>query len=265
MPRRWMRITALALLFIALGAITTTAAAWGIALTRTWDRSVREVMTTVRSQPRGEYDDVPAFFAGLVYWPADHEHGRTELRTERPAKEQTTEWNATHVIFRDESPYSASRLAKVVNSAPNRHVPMRSTATWAMERHYGWPARSHWFYSEANSYNVTTATHCEGLIRFPQQIDASIDSRASNGIQPDNAPKSFWLPIYILPLGFTFNTLFYAAAWFIPLFGIRAARRSLRRRRGLCTRCAYDLNGLAPGAACPECGQAPSNAAQPAA
>jgi hypothetical protein len=33
----------------------------------------------------------------------------------------------------------------------------------------------------------------------------------------------------------------------------RSERRRIRAERGLCTRCAYDLRGLA-GARCPECG-----------
>ncbi len=40
-----------------------------------------------------------------------------------------------------------------------------------------------------------------------------------------------------------------ATAW---LFDARARRRA---RVGQCFRCGYDLSGLAPGAACPECGK----------
>jgi hypothetical protein len=42
-----------------------------------------------------------------------------------------------------------------------------------------------------------------------------------------------------------------AAAWFL----LRNGRRERRRvRRGLCTRCGYDLRAHRPGQKCPECG-----------
>jgi hypothetical protein len=53
--------------------------------------------------------------------------------------------------------------------------------------------------------------------------------------------------------GFLLNTLFYAALIAAPrpaFFWLRSRRRL---RRGLCSRCAYDLRGLA-SPACPECG-----------
>ncbi len=54
--------------------------------------------------------------------------------------------------------------------------------------------------------------------------------------------------------GFFTNTLFYAvilwALWSAPF----AARRIIRRRRGRCVRCGYDLR-YADHDACPECGQ----------
>lgn len=59
------------------------------------------------------------------------------------------------------------------------------------------------------------------------------------------------LPLFPIPLGFTINTLFYATILFTSLFGLTAARRYRRSRRGLCRDCAYDLAGLTR---CPECG-----------
>ena len=77
-----------------------------------------------------------------------------------------------------------------------------------------------------------------------------------NGIQlhspgPRGEPRA--LPLRPIFPGFLIDTLFYGAIWFGLLFGFGAARRGLRKRRGLCPMCAYDLRGdLDTG--CPECG-----------
>ena len=54
--------------------------------------------------------------------------------------------------------------------------------------------------------------------------------------------------------GFVANSIFYAAALGILLIARGAMRRTLRRRRGQCVHCAYDLRGSGH-AACPECGR----------
>ncbi|MFO0836384.1 MAG: hypothetical protein U0638_15565 [Phycisphaerales bacterium] len=102
--------------------------------------------------------------------------------------------------------------------------------------------------------------HLNGLWLVPTRPEGMGELVSSFGVQPVGPTFRRWLPIYILPLGFTLNTLFYAAAWFICLFGIRSIRHALRARRGLCTRCAYDLKGLPPGSPCPECGRLPLRA-----
>lgn len=64
------------------------------------------------------------------------------------------------------------------------------------------------------------------------------------------------LPLMPLWPGFVVNTLFYTGMVVLIGRGWGAARRSRLRRRGLCTGCGYPRTGLAPGAACPECGNA---------
>ncbi len=61
------------------------------------------------------------------------------------------------------------------------------------------------------------------------------------------------LPIQPTWPGFAINTLFYAAVVWSLIFGSFALRRLIRRKRGLCVACGYDLRGCQkPG--CPECG-----------
>lgn len=61
------------------------------------------------------------------------------------------------------------------------------------------------------------------------------------------------LPIMPVWAGLAGDTLIFAAAWWLLLLAPRPLRAGLRRRRGRCPACAYDLRrDLAGG--CPECG-----------
>jgi len=64
------------------------------------------------------------------------------------------------------------------------------------------------------------------------------------------------LPIGPVWPGFAINTIFYAAILWLMFFAPGTIRRTIRRRRGLCPACAYDLRGSASSQNCPECGAA---------
>jgi len=98
---------------------------------------------------------------------------------------------------------------------------------------HGWPVLSSW---------------CESLLLRP---NASVRDLGGVAIRRDD-------PACILPLrpifpGFIVNTLFYAAIWFGVLFVPGIAKRAIRRKRGRCVKCGYDLRGDV-AAGCPECG-----------
>jgi hypothetical protein len=65
-------------------------------------------------------------------------------------------------------------------------------------------------------------------------------------------------PLAVLPIwpGFAINTIFYAALLWIVTLGPGTARRTIRRKRGHCINCGYDLRGTSGGGGgvCPECG-----------
>ena len=60
-------------------------------------------------------------------------------------------------------------------------------------------------------------------------------------------------PLRPQPFGFLVNSLLYAAAIWLLVVGPRDVRRWLRKRRGHCINCGYDLRG-AEHEVCPECG-----------
>jgi len=72
---------------------------------------------------------------------------------------------------------------------------------------------------------------------------------------PGFEPWPIERPIPVRPIlpGFIVNTLFYAAIWFGVLFVPGIAKRAIRRKRGRCVKCGYDLRGDV-AAGCPECG-----------
>ncbi len=70
----------------------------------------------------------------------------------------------------------------------------------------------------------------------------------SNGLRL--SPRA--LPLRPIWPGFAVNTIFYAALLWLP-FAPFTLRRLIRRRRGLCPACGYDLRH-AEHEGCPECG-----------
>lgn len=266
MPRRRIRIAAFALLLTALGAATTIAVAWGIALSRTRESEIAEQMAHENAR-RGKTSRLPAFSGGFVYWPADHRIGVSTLRTSRGAARNLPPDSTVLFLDSASGTYLSETFVNITSQPPDSRHPPRNPANESTERRYGWPARAFWILSKDDrSADYGKPPQLEGAFIYePRNSRAphSVRQHAMKGVQPRDKELAFWLPIGVLPVGFTLNTLFYAAAWFVTLFGIRIARRTLRRLRGLCTRCAYDLNGLAPGAPCPECGQAAAHSPSP--
>ena len=63
------------------------------------------------------------------------------------------------------------------------------------------------------------------------------------------------IPLRPIFPGFAINTVFYGAILWLLMFGVFTARRSIRRKRGHCIKCGYDVRG-AEHEVCPECGAA---------
>lgn len=73
---------------------------------------------------------------------------------------------------------------------------------------------------------------------------------------PQEQPEALSVATGILPLGLIANTLTLGTALLLVIVAIRAAIAHRRRRNGRCTKCGYQLIGLAANTPCPECGHA---------
>ena len=116
----------------------------------------------------------------------------------------------------------------------------------------GWPCRS----LRAERWVEWTSD------RFVDEWRGSWGSQATN--IPRFVPAKYGVrllaarlgrPLPYAPIwpGFVVNSLFYAALLWLLILGPLALRRLIRRRRGLCPACGYDLRH-GEHEACPECG-----------
>jgi hypothetical protein len=105
---------------------------------------------------------------------------------------------------------------------------------------------------------VTRVTVLDG---WPWPCLARHQISAANGTIPASYERAFKLGQWQLPMlprwpALIGDTLFYAGA-FGTMYLVFAGVRSLTGRlRGRCLSCGYDLRGLPPATACPECGRA---------
>lgn len=99
------------------------------------------------------------------------------------------------------------------------------------------------------------ALRCE--IHWETQQSNIVTYRAEDGIVLPDFPngEARALPLMPIPLGFLLDAVVYAVASRGMVELARRSRRWLRARRGRCSRCGYDLSGLPPDRACPECGR----------
>ncbi len=137
----------------------------------------------------------------------------------------------------------AANFVDIQNATPDRPVPEPVLSPFHGPKRvsmyfyaWGFPCRSFWGWR----VNLDPPEY-GGAYLLPEFFALKI------GIQAKCVP---YLPLWP---GVIINSLCFFAFWLALLTGVPACRRALRRRRGLCPACAYDLTGNTTGT-CPECG-----------
>ncbi len=244
-----MRIASLLLLSLGLGFIATVAVAWGLAA---W-----LPQKGAGWEKRQIYDPSRDDFSCLVMM--------SEYRRVAAVRRA---WNvvypAVHRIvlpFRD----AIADPLEVGGHAPHLHgsswgrapavlAEPRSSPQDGCDHATGWPALAGWYgMSRTVSSSGGTQFDFLGGVELPRPASAPGYPFLGSWYE---AWKLRALPLRPIWRGLAIDTAFYAGVSFLFLRGAAAARRAHRRRRARCTRCAYDLTGLQPGAPCPECGAA---------
>jgi len=247
--KRWtLRI----LLCLILGAVTTVAVAWGLAVFG------KQELARSKSIIHEEY------YAFLHDGPGRERIG---FQSTRVAEDKMAAWEATNAVWE-----LAMIRACVV--AQTSEWPEEIPADWQLRvsampgfatdnanlyvfERYGWPCLGIEATIEFGGDPVGAEVF--GGIDYTSEITPSIHLHDVR-----------FLPIRPVWPGFLIDTLFYGGIWLGLFFGVGAARRGVRRRRGRCVRCGYDLRGQrqesphpqplsrgergTSGGGCPECG-----------
>jgi hypothetical protein len=99
----------------------------------------------------------------------------------------------------------------------------------------GWPSRCLW-----GAKGNESGSEVEGLVEIPEWLE---------NIRYVHNP----LPVRVWWTGMVTNVALFGGVWMAVLAGPGAVSRGLRRRRGGCVACGYDVRGVV---VCPECGTA---------
>lgn len=218
-------------LCLALGLLTTVAVAWGLAawLPHAGLWSARRYDARPSSSPIRAIDTWECGRTGMLrrqwlaeVWGATYYHGRPPTSRSAPegyVPESGPLWGAP--------------------PSPDPWAP--SATSYGCEDARGWPALAMWCeFKQVKKGGGWVWQASRGLLISPSDDRQLLNVRV--------------LPARPLWPGLIANTSVYAVGWAGLLVILDWRRHVWRRARGRCVGCGYELRGLTPGAACPECG-----------
>ena len=208
---------------------------------RFWSDLRRQGSTVV------SFDDVPGELLPEIAWSGTYGLWCARIRLAGTGIDES--W-FVRTNAAGELPYLGPRYSISAYSwTSHRRVSARMLERWRQGSSYhdslvevriGWPRRSFIGRHCLNPNQISTTY--EGAIRLPESL-----------IQLTRGKSRFDLPIKPIWSGFAINTIFYGAILWLLSLGPSATGRLIRRKRGRCIKCGYNLRGTS-GGGCPECG-----------
>lgn len=211
---RVKRIAIKLVVFLLLGAVANVGVAWGCAV---WSAADHWRGSLDRTRSDALWKKAQALRISQDLWTP--QTGDASSRWTGPGITET--WIGSDHLVRSEDPPG---LRIYFGDSVFRRV---------VRLDYGWPAR------------------CLHRTDTLEQGMQQVDSVASG----EFVLFDYWvvLPTRPIWLGFIINTLFYCMVLWLLWSAPFVTRRLIRRRRGRCVQCGYDLRGAEPDV-CPECG-----------
>jgi len=231
---------------LILGVVTTVGVAWGLAWFVAYDMLPQSTVHYAGPVPD---DGDPFVITRRTAFGSDR---ATAMRQRAVREEPATDLvgvfapeSAMPALIADRVTLAQSERQRLIREGDARDV----IPTQITEDLRGWPLRALVVYWDG------------GLAYLPNAMPYAGDNAAPGGFplagislapyQPDDPGTRSLDSQRALPLrpifpGFIINTLFYAAIWFGVLFLPGIAKRAIRRKRGRCVKCGYDLRGHRP-------------------
>src|SRR5436190_180033 len=246
--RTWKRTLRMVLLLLTAGAILNVAVAWGcsfnapsLAIRGFSQPAVQEAAAVWNRYAQPGTPPAPSaiVFANNVYTSRQGELLRDGLVSEGGGSQTTERFGIEQVVV--------TRCETVAIGAQKNPNPMKSERWVICEFRVGLPIRC--------LFAGTFQSESTGAFKITGGFAESIGAIPVGFLNTVPAPTHSLLPYFVLPSGFIFNTIFYAAILWLLFAAPFALRRRIRARRGQCPGCAYPIG---TSDVCTECGAAVS-------